>query len=945
MVRSIQKQLGVIESSIEWIRDSLGGNKAKDAYSKIIQFRRRLKGIQFALSGNPAAAVYGESQVGKSYLISSILSEKGRAFSIIGENDVSHNFIEEINPPGGGSESTSLVSRFSVHFKSINSNFPIKATLLSIPDIILVLCDSFYNDLNLKNSDSFRFPSSDEINSEIAQLKTEIELRPPQQEYITEDDILEMRDYFQEHFQKADKVFDSNFFHETSSFISKTRTSEWPRLFSVLWGKNDVFTNYFSQLLFELEKLSFVCEILLPIEAVLYAKGTILDVKRLREIYSQPDRIEPNFVENTKVYLPDFNREVEFKKSFLCALVAEIVFSLPSSLTKEKDFLSHIDLLDFPGARARMDIPIEKVEKSTTPGLLLRGKVAYLFNKYSSSEKINVLIFCAKHEQAAQRVMPRLLNSWINRVIGETPEKREHFISKSGISPLFVVGTFFNINLSFNPQQDKLDGSGTPLSNRWHQRFVVTLETEYFEKSNYTWFENWTVSNQDFDNIYLLRDFEKSETPSHLYSGYNQHKFEQYEVSTPLYPNFKSDLRQSFLDFTFVTRHFSDPQKAWDEAALINKDGTEYIIKNLLIASRNIALAFREKKLSEINETSKSICLELSKYYHSSDKNEKLQNAKNLAGDIQFKLATEFSGENISAFGQLMKEFILDESVVLEHIQTKVDSIEYRDVVNLDLYSNYRIEVPVEVNDTPESYFQRLCERYEKNTDERKDEFRELLNEKQIDLTRLISGNSDLIRNNSSQIAEALINFWFEYVRLDDKKSIQRVFGKDGTLDHLLDLYKKIFRKVNLSKRIAEKIRRYVDNSNNSNISFEIVADISAEIFNSCVLSFGFYFLDDAEFSDLKLANEQNNLGLILGLFGKQGDDSLELLFSRIHSWSDIIQTNPEQLQSLPNYRCYLDWSNRLKIAFISVCDIPNYDVIANEKLGTILAKCTLVEN
>lgn len=945
MEKSIEKQLGIIENSIEWIRNSLGGNKAKDAYRKVTRIRRKLKGIQFSLSGNPAAAVYGESQVGKSYLISSILSERGRPFSIIGQNDISHNFIEEINPPGGGSESTSLVSRFSVHFKSKNSNFPIKATLLSVVDIVLVLCDSFYNDINLKNSDSFRFPSTDAINSEITQLRAEIEMRSSQQEYITEDDILEMRDYFQEHFQKADKVIDSIFFEEVSSYISKSKPLDWPRLFSILWGKNDVYTNYFSQLLNELEKLSFAHEILLPIESVLYAKGTILDVKRLREIYSQPDRIEPSFVETTKVFLPDFNREVEFKKSFLCALVAEVIFSLPNSLAKEKDFLNHIDLLDFPGARARMDIPIEKVEKSTTPGLLLRGKVAYLFNKYSSSEKINVLIFCAKHEQAAQRVMPRLLNSWISRVIGDTPEKREHFISKSGISPLFVVGTFFNINLSFNPQQDKIDGSGTPLSNRWHQRFVITLETEYFEKSNYTWFENWTVSKQDFDNLFLLRDFEKSETPSQLYAGYNQHKVEQYEISTPLYPSFRIDLRQSFLDFNFVIRHFSDPQKAWDEAASINKDGTEHIIKNLSVVSRNIALAFREKKLSEINDTSKTICLELSKYYHNTDKNEKLQIAKNLAGDIQFKLASEFSGENIRAFGQLMREFILDESIVLEHIQTKVDSIEYRDIVNLDLYSNYRIEVPVEINDTPESYFKRLCDRYEKNTDERKNEFRELLNEKQIDLSRIISGNSDLIRNNSSQIAETLIDFWFEYVRLDDKRSIQRVFGKDDILDEIVGLYKKIFLKVNLSKRIAEKIRRHVDNSSTNNFSLEIVADISAEILNRCVLSFGFYFLDDAELSDLKLANDQNNLGLTLGPSSGQGDDSLESLFSRIHSWSNIIQNNPEQLQSLPNYRSYLDWSNRLKIAFISVCDIPNYDVVANQKLGSIIDECTFHKN
>ena len=163
------------------------------------------------------------------------------------------------------------------------------------------------------------------------------------------------------------------------------------------------------------------------------------------------------------------------------------MFSQSETLLESKPFLKETDLLDFPGARARMEKPLDAIENNIIPDLLLRGKVAYLFNKYADAEKINILIFCAKHEQTAQRIMPRLLDNWVNRVIGDTAEKREHFIEQSMISPLFVIGTFFNINLAYNPLQDNKDSS-IPLSNRWLQRFSTTLEKTSFEKQNYSWF-------------------------------------------------------------------------------------------------------------------------------------------------------------------------------------------------------------------------------------------------------------------------------------------------------------------------------------------------------------------------------------------------------------------------------------------------------------------------
>ena len=66
-------------------------------------------------------------------------------------------------------------------------------------------------------------------------------------------------------------------------------------------------------------------------------------------------------------------------------------------------------------------------------------------------------------------------------------------------------------------------------------------------------------------------------------------------------------------------------------------------------------------------------------------------------------------------------------------------------------------------------------------------------------------------------------------------------------------------------------------------------------------------------------------------------------MFYRVENWTDILKSNPEEMRLLPSYKNYIDWYNRLKIGFVSVCDIPNYDVAANERLGKIIKECSAI--
>ena len=150
MTRDIVTNLDIIRQSVNWA-DKYG----KDAFPKEVfkNYRRQLRKISEALSENCSAAAYGESQVGKSYLMSSLLSAPNAPF-VIENNGVRYSFIDQINPSGGNNtkqESTGVITRFTIKQNVPQMKDYIKVTNLSVVDIILLLADSYYNDVKINN--------------------------------------------------------------------------------------------------------------------------------------------------------------------------------------------------------------------------------------------------------------------------------------------------------------------------------------------------------------------------------------------------------------------------------------------------------------------------------------------------------------------------------------------------------------------------------------------------------------------------------------------------------------------------------------------------------------------------------------------------------------------------------------------------------------------------
>lgn len=666
----------------------------------------------------------------------------------------------------------------------------------------------------------------------------------------------------------------------------------------------------------------------------------MLDVKRLKEIYERPDNIEPEYKADTTVLCK--GKEISFAKSFLCALSAELVFSQPDSLIVTKPFLRNTDLLDFPGARSRMTLPQDLIETKNIPDLLLRGKVSYLFNKYSDAEKINVLLFCTKHEQAAQRTMPEMLNNWINKIVGETPAEREKFVSRSKVPPLFIIGTFFNVNLQYDPLQDRPDDD-SHLIYRWNQRFERTLAKEMLNAETYQWFENWTVSKSKFQNIFLLRDFEKSESISHIFRGFNENKKELEEIAPPQYPDFKNRLRQSFIDYPFVKQHFENPETSWDMAANINKDGTGLIISKLTIAADNIDAARHEKIIHDLNTVKETIIHLLSDYYNSSDKAERLMKSIATAGSIQAILDNAF-GRDPYFFGEMMKELMLSQREVFELFQEKINDIERRDVVNVDKYIGFRRAVPeLNSNESFDEKLEHLRKKYEQPTAQRCRDFFE--NELHVDLDELFHGREDRIKNFAQVLVDALATYWFENDTLENRQLLSEVFPDKAFLHDIRDMLHRLYKQLNIRKTIAEKIRRHVDGYRNIDDAYEMIADICTEMFNKFINSVGLEYYDETNFRDLETVSA--NISSLSWKhpelqFEQNSREEAAELVSQMANLSELINQNPlpQGVRRLPNCRSYIEWCDLLKAGFVTANGIPDYDPEANERLGQIINDC-----
>jgi hypothetical protein len=890
----------LMSSAAGWTKDNLSLEEKEDMLDSILETKSEIKTIEDSVETKPVFALFGVSQVGKSYLVKNLLSSEEKNLEIQLPNE-NIDFLESINPRGGGTESTGVVSRFTIDANIIHNDFPIKVKLLDIKDVLLILCDSFFSDIIKLES----YPSSAVINSHLENFKKSLVHSTHSQSHLNEDNIYYLKKYFENYLERASqKAFEfsqSSFWSEIAEIITKVEPIRWVELFEIVWAFDKNFSELFRRLLSALSLLNYETVVYVNKSAIHRDEGKILDVMRVEGILDQEELIS--------ILLPS-KQQINIDVHLLSALTAEISMPLSPQVAEEKPFLHHTDLLDFPGARSRKPFEQSDLKRSTIPSLFLRGKVSYLFNKYSSNYEINNLLFCLFNRNNEVKEIPLLINDWIKRNVGETAEEREKRIGSSGTCPLFVVLTFYNETLKFNPNSDKGE-----LSEKWEKRFVRLFKEETVTKAN-DWDENWTSSQAMFNSFYMLRDFQFSED---VFSGF--HETGRESGIHPEKLEYYNRLKESFVEYPYIKEHFKIPAEAWEESSTPNKDGSQRILNDLYPAANNLIKT--KNYSSKLNRFQELTISKLKKHYKTDD----IQNQRKQAAEDGKKIRTQLLNlftSNGSKFGEFLSKLYISNTETYNFIHENYlpasnDHTPTREEV---IIRTYDLDLTKSIEENEKMLM-------DKQNLHSPSELRDWLVAQNIDLADVLK-NVHITAANT--LVEGVIEIWKSKLDVENFKDYANE-GLDMSAvrlisENLIQTFE-IFGVRQELIHLFEKKTRLMRVSNDTD---EYLASIITFYINDFVSNFGFNFMTE-ERSELvlELANSFNiDTSSLLTKSKNISDQELINLFEEDSS-SNLLPV------TFPVVDHYKNFITKVQLILLSNCGFRKYNVEENNKLKELI--------
>ena len=930
MLQDIAQHISLTENCIAWAKEF---NRDSFPYDLFKEYRRKLRRIYDALDENCSAAAYGESQVGKSYLMSSLLSSPEAPF-VITNAGKSYSFIDDINPSGGNNakvESTGVITRFTLQKENNTMKDFVKVCNLSIVDIILLLTDSYYNDVKINPDSVLKY---DEINKQLDMMSGLWKSQVVQQEHISEDDIRDIYDYIRDIIgNAATGVIQSNFCKIIAPVISHIAYDKWVDVFSLLWNKNIEISHLFSVLINEYKKLDFNTEVYVPFRAVLRANGTLLKIDWLDTVCGIK-----NDTGNDIIYTDVYNSKGniiahDFNKGNLSALIAELTFELPTSLAKERKFLKRIDLLDFPGARSREKYKEAEIH-SVLPKILRRGKVAYLFNKYSRSLKISSVLFCHHNDQKAEATIGETINNWIEDNIGATPlERSKMLVNTNGIAPLFFIATKFNIDL----ERTKADHENNRdrLASHWNR-----FDTVYPEIIKpYKWLEEWTTNGgltqiSAFQNIYPLRDFYWS-GKNNVFEGYSDGALKSEEKcvhSFTDYPNYFDDLKESFLQNAFVRKHFAYPEQTWTDVATINNDGSKAIIRNLDAISGYLDTARQQKYLQQLQAIKQEMYKAISVYYEPESDEAKNMKVKQIASDIKRSL-TFSVGSEPEVFGRIIDSLMIPVGD-LRNIAYDIIICHSDEPKDFSMINFVRKQIGINVKDDQQTNIQKLCNFFGCDIDLIEQD----LKKKGCTVQEIISAESETLTTIADVVTKHIVDYWNTYLHQQGMK-LEKILPH---ADEVVFMLTSLLKKLGVKKLISQKIDRYckvfcLNEQPNA------IADYASLTLNNFISSVGRDYMNDGEIATIRTKADNCHVNVDLSPNAWNAVHKPQSLLSTLTAFDEatkIDKVSMETLKKLPLWDNFWRWENLVTIGLLYASDISHIDPAANAKVKMLLEKC-----
>lgn len=966
MILEIRNKIEAINKSLAWIKKNKPEHY-EQRFMQLVDERRKLRKIEEAEKDNPAMAAYGKSQVGKSYLMSNMLQRQEtlpdggkivKAFEVEDE-ERKYNFINEMNPITHDTEATGVVTRFSSFVRNPSRHerkYPILMKTLSVMDLTLLLCDGYFNDL--KDSDT---PDRNSINAIADQLYDKYKsAQPASISPITADDMLEMKEYFKHHIMKAQEFRASNFFDKLALVIDRIPVADYPDIFSILWRKtddnNDYLTPLYRRLLATMSKLQFCSDVYFGVDAVLHHEeneNTIMSVQCLDGLGTgDTSHVCDAHLKQANGTFTTIPAMLKCELSAVCAEIVVLIGpdflestasysfeditdnAVRSRLTQgpiKLDLLKHTDLLDFPGARSRMGGEFSSLsEGKVLTRMLLRGKVAYLFNKYSESRVVNILMFCQDNTQCDVNTIPSTLNDWVSQYVGATPEERARTLQLTGgISPLFFVATKFNITMQ--EDQNPSANGRTSIDGRWGERFTKVLYKECFDVDSTKWANNWTRPGEYFKNSYLLRDFKYSGMKgSKIYDGFRERGKEDKLLVDRAYLDL---LRATFCESKHTEMFFQNREMVWDATATMNNDGALYIIEQLAKVAA-VMDKTRDIQFEDYCRVAMDKVRNIMSEFHVSEDVDILLK-KNIRKANQIIREMDFTcNEDSYFFGHLLQSLELTETKSLQAIHNLIQSGELSEKIHDT--SNYEIIMKrcgqaLKACKNNDERWQVLMDCYVMDSQE---EAQAYLEKRNVDYKKLFDGTFKK-KLNSVIIAEKVYTLWKNQIKSLEFMN-QLANSHQFDMDVMVDLVDEIVDtsiQLSLEDRLAATIAEYVNVVNVFSINESLIADILASTINSFVIDLGYHLLDADEINKARQIAEKRHLPAF-NYIEKTRPSTFEE--EELTAMFDELTSNPKALTTAFENN-YYSWLEYMFVSFITHLNIPDYDHEANEALTKII--------
>jgi hypothetical protein len=500
-----------------------------------------------------AVGVYGLSQAGKSYLISTLARPAGR--ELLADLDHPRGFLADINPESD-KEATGLVTRFTMRREKGPEGFPVRLRLLSETDLVKILANSWFCDALDTEKASTGLP--DTIAEVLGAAEREAAGQPEGGE-VRQEDIWDLAKYCDNEFRgyaDAQAIRSGPFWDRMAAVLPRLPLARRVEVYALLWNRFAPFTAVLARLTARLATLRFAREAWAPIAALVPKTESVLKVDTLDHL---ADAAQPQIE-----VMADAGARCTLARPELTALIAELQITM---VDLPWPIFQATDLLDFPGARERTgkDHAMEIAARGNALGeFFLRGKVAYLFERYAAERELNALLLCIKESNNAfDATIRQSIRNWINRTHGATPDARARVETA-----LFIMLTRMDMHFNRTPGRD----DSMPSDDLWEARVKASLLQPLQEANG--WLDTWHPG-RPFDNTLLARNPGKSQSLS---------KLDGNGVEAAFLPGVEEKVARWGGEFAAnpgIRRHVRDPARAWAEVFRLNDAGMEYLVASL----------------------------------------------------------------------------------------------------------------------------------------------------------------------------------------------------------------------------------------------------------------------------------------------------------------------------------------------------------------------------